>query len=68
MARTTTPVSLTLEARDELRDLGMEITVAARARVTHSAALRVAVAVARKHPDELASALADLKSQEDDTE
>jgi hypothetical protein len=51
----TTPVSITPAARDALREAQMEVTVAARAQITMSDTLRVLLALALRHRDELAS-------------
>lgn len=50
----TVPVSITPEAREALRELAVEATIASRSRVTMSDALVMALPVVKAHRDELA--------------
>ncbi|GLY82057.1 hypothetical protein [Actinoallomurus iriomotensis] len=52
-----TAISVTPEARDRLRALSFALTGRMQKRVSMSAAILAAVAVAENHPDEMDSAL-----------
>jgi hypothetical protein len=60
-----TAVSVTLAARDALRDLAVVGTTVAQVRVGMSDAAIAALAVVRDHPDEFRAALAELDESED---
>ena len=59
-----TAVSVTLAARDAIRDLAVVSTTAAQERIGMSDAVIAALEVVRHHPDELAQALANRESED----
>lgn len=65
---TYTAVSVTLVARDAMRDLAVVGTVAIRAKVSMSAAVRAALLHAEQDPDGFAKAMAEVYENNDEEE
>lgn len=63
-----TAVSVTLAARDAMRELAVEGTVAIRAKVSMSAAVRAALIHARSDPAGWAKAMAEAYENSDEEE